>query len=147
MSRSFESMALAPIIDLANHAPESESNARIVSKPDGSCYLAAEKPIRKGEEVLISYGDEKSDLQMLSFYGFSVHGGSRVASFLLELKVPPGVPEECKALRQFPLHLDSKDALPQFVHRCGVAEAAYEACRGQLSAWSSGDASSDVALQ
>lgn len=73
---------LVPLIDMANHSPNSNAVMEIsVNKwtrkfDDTSSFaLRATRPIRKGEEITISYGDGTSTcLELLDKYGFFVEG-------------------------------------------------------------------------
>lgn len=62
-------LGLVPIVDMCNHSYA--SNAKYELDPETCAVsLVATKPISKGEQVFISYGDEKGSGEMLFSYGF-----------------------------------------------------------------------------
>ncbi len=73
---------LVPYADMANAAPESECNAKWAAEA-GTFRLIACSPIKKGEEIRISYG-HKSNLDYFAHYGFTLPGVEYdAAGFLL----------------------------------------------------------------
>lgn len=64
-----ESCVLLPAIDSANHASRN-FNCKIAFEPAaGAFLLRSTKPIGKGEEVLISYGERDND-DLMQYFGF-----------------------------------------------------------------------------
>lgn len=138
LSRSFES-AMAPLIDLANHASSSEHNAKLVQRGgQGGSYLMATRSIAAGEEVRINYG-AKSDASMLAVYGFAPPGNRISATMLMNVQVPRDAPSGCKEELAFPgPHLPdfgTADPLPPAARRCGVAQDVARSCQDILKEW------------
>lgn len=95
---------LVPLIDMANHNPNPNAEMKIsVNKwtrkfdETSSFALHATRPIQKGEEITISYGDGTSTcLELLDKYGFFVEGDEDGADErgLVDLKVGWGTSVE-----------------------------------------------------
>lgn len=65
-------LVIVPVMDLCNHAGK-ERNARWeLDQTSGSILLLAGRDIATGEEVTISYGDEKANEELLFNYNFTL---------------------------------------------------------------------------
>ena len=64
--------AMVPCVDMANHASGDQTAARYETDADGRAVLQTlhGRPLRGGEEVTITYGDEKGASEMIFSYGF-----------------------------------------------------------------------------
>lgn len=72
---------LIPLADYANHAIEPNASFQLSSTPcvhhSKQCpshVLCTKRPLSRGEEVLLNYGDSKCNLMLLSSYGFCTPG-------------------------------------------------------------------------
>jgi hypothetical protein len=79
-SEDFTGFLIYPAISLVNHGNFVEKPGNDYTKPSGTLYykkpgphfkMQTQKPFRKGEEILFSYGD-KSNIDLLFFYGFVI---------------------------------------------------------------------------
>ena len=86
--------AVVPCIDMANHASGDETTALYETSTDGSAvlYLRANKEVFAGDEVTISYGDEKGACEMLYSYGFIDATMTSAKELFLELDIPDDDP-------------------------------------------------------
>ena len=86
--------AVVPCIDMANHASGDETTALYETGPDGSAilYLRAGKKLYSGDEITISYGDEKGACEMLYSYGFIEDTMMSAKELFLELDIPDDDP-------------------------------------------------------
>ena len=78
---------MVPCVDMANHAAR-EATVAIYEKEDGgnACLLLRDrKSVREGEEVTITYGDEKGACEMLFSYGFLEHDRQSAETLFLSL--------------------------------------------------------------
>lgn len=87
-------LGLVPIVDLCNHA-EVKWNAKYeFDSESGDVLLIPTKPIKKGEQIFITYGEEKGAGEMLFSYGFIPTGmkvdHAKVATFA----IPPLIDED-----------------------------------------------------
>ena len=63
--------ALVPLADMANHVPSAHANALSFWDSEKLQWvMEATLPIRAGEEILLSYGDELGNAHLLQRYGF-----------------------------------------------------------------------------
>ena len=62
--------SMVPVIDLANHSSRSNVQYDVYANGDVCLKLKAGAVIEEGEELFLSYGDEKSASEMLFSYGF-----------------------------------------------------------------------------
>lgn len=84
--------SLVPCIDMANHA--AAANAYYEETTDGDVVLLLREgsAVRKGEEITISYGSDKSAAEMLFSYGFLDASSSALQSLTLPLSPLPDDP-------------------------------------------------------
>lgn len=81
---------MVPCVDLANHSPH-EGTIAIYEKDEASnavLVLRDGKELAEGDEVTISYGDEKGACEMLFSYGFFDEGMDTAETLFLSLVVP-----------------------------------------------------------
>ncbi|KAL1585641.1 hypothetical protein WHR41_06016 [Cladosporium halotolerans] len=83
---------MVPCVDLANHAAHEETVAVYDVDSEGNAVLALRpgKKVRGGEEVTISYGDEKGACEMLFSYGFLDARMQSAETLFLSLALPAG---------------------------------------------------------
>ena len=83
-----------PCIDMANHASGSGTNALYETDSEGNAVLMLrdKERIGPGEEVRITYGDEKGACEMLFSYGFINEGTPSAKALFLDLDVPEDDP-------------------------------------------------------
>jgi hypothetical protein len=81
---------MVPLVDLANHAAGEITAAVYEKDEDGNAVLLLRpgKAVREGEEVTISYGDEKGACEMLFSYGFLEHDRTSAETMFLDLSIP-----------------------------------------------------------
>lgn len=86
--------AMVPCIDMANHASGAETTALYDTDYDGRALLQIKpgKNLAKGEEVTITYGDEKGACEMIFSYGFLEPQMSNAKVMFLDLDVPDDDP-------------------------------------------------------
>ncbi|KAL9610976.1 MAG: hypothetical protein Q9167_004353 [Letrouitia subvulpina] len=86
--------AMVPCIDMANHASGDETVALYDTFSDGTAVLALRegKQLTLGDEVTITYGDEKGACEMLFSYGFLEDNMSSARELFLELDIPDDDP-------------------------------------------------------
>lgn len=65
--------ALVPLFSLANHSAWPHAVAYSDCSADGKQHVRVFRPVKKGEELLISYGALAND-ELLLFYGFALEG-------------------------------------------------------------------------
>jgi hypothetical protein len=68
-----EGDAMVPILDLVNHDVPANAEYEVDSDGGGLLYVSKGMDLARGEEILISYGDKKSALEVLFSYGFWPH--------------------------------------------------------------------------
>ncbi|KAK4888388.1 hypothetical protein LTR27_012711 [Elasticomyces elasticus] len=85
---------MVPAIDLANHTAGEATIAIYEKDEDGNAVLLLrnDKPITRGDEVTITYGDEKGACEMLFSYGFLEHDRQSAETLFLSLSVPENDP-------------------------------------------------------
>ncbi|KAL4914066.1 hypothetical protein BDW62DRAFT_150638 [Aspergillus aurantiobrunneus] len=86
--------AMLPGIDMANHAAESTVNALYEKDEDGNAILQLRpgKESRQGEEITISYGQDKAASEMVFSYGFLDPERSDAKQIFLDLDIPDDDP-------------------------------------------------------
>lgn len=82
--------AMVPCIDMANHASGVETIALYETGQDGQAILQTrpDKKLANGEEVTITYGDEKGACEMIFSYGFLEPAMSSANMIFLDLDIP-----------------------------------------------------------
>lgn len=85
---------MVPAIDLANHESGDGTTAIYELDSNGNAILALRegKVLEPGDEVTISYGDEKGACEMLFSYGFLDHSMTSAEAAFLDLSLAPGDP-------------------------------------------------------
>lgn len=86
--------AMVPCIDMANHASGKRTNALYESDEDGNAVLVVRngKSIESGDEVTITYGDEKGACEMIFSYGFLEEDMDNARDIFLDLEIPDDDP-------------------------------------------------------
>lgn len=86
--------AMIPCIDMANHASGDETVALYEIGEDGraSLQLIDDRELADGEEVTITYGDEKGACEMIFSYGFLEPGMLTAKVMFLDLDIPDDDP-------------------------------------------------------
>ncbi len=86
--------AMVPCIDMANHASGDHTSALYDTDSNGNATLVLleGKSIPAGEEVTITYGDEKGACEMLFSYGFIEDNMDSAREVFLDLKIPDDDP-------------------------------------------------------
>lgn len=81
---------MVPCVDLANHSPHEGTIAIYEKDAAGNAVLVLRdgKSLVEGDEVTISYGDEKGACEMLFSYGFLDDGMETAETLFLSLVVP-----------------------------------------------------------
>ena len=82
--------AVVPCLDMANHASADDTNALYETDNDGNAILILRdgKRMKSGEEVAITYGDEKGACEMLFSYGFIESTMTSTRELFLNLDIP-----------------------------------------------------------
>ncbi|KAK3069051.1 hypothetical protein LTR53_012908 [Teratosphaeriaceae sp. CCFEE 6253] len=85
---------MVPCIDLANHTAGEATIAIYERDRDGNAILLLRpgKSVAKGEEITITYGDEKGACEMLFSYGFLEHDRQSAETVFLSLSLPDNDP-------------------------------------------------------
>ncbi|KAF2774311.1 SET domain-containing protein [Teratosphaeria nubilosa] len=80
---------MVPVVDLANHSAGETTIAVYEKDSQGNAMLQLRerKSLRKGDEVTITYGDEKGACEMLFSYGFLEHGRTSAETLFLSLAI------------------------------------------------------------
>ena len=86
--------AMVPCIDMANHASGKGTVARYDTDADGGGILVLRngKSSTAGEEVTITYGDDKGACEMLFSYGFIEDSMESARELFLDLDIPDDDP-------------------------------------------------------
>ncbi|KAF7717465.1 Uncharacterized protein PECH_000486 [Penicillium ucsense] len=86
--------SIVPCIDMANHTGGGEAKALYDVSSDGSVILQLRwgQGVQPGEEVTISYGDEKPASEMLFTYGFLPDDLADAKQVLLDVTLPEDDP-------------------------------------------------------
>ncbi|KAJ5950438.1 uncharacterized protein N7479_008851 [Penicillium vulpinum] len=87
-------LVMVPCIDMANHVSGDGVKALYDADSDGNAVLQLRwgKGIQPGEEVTISYGDEKPASEMIFSYGFLESGTTEAREIFLNLDIPEDDP-------------------------------------------------------
>jgi hypothetical protein len=93
--------AMVPCVDMANHASGDDTSALYETSQDGDAVLQLRdtKSLYIGEEVTITYGDEKGACEMLFSYGFIEESMKSARELFLELEIPDDDPLKLAKLR------------------------------------------------
>ena len=85
---------MAPCIDMANHASGDNTAAIYEVDDDGNAVLLLRPGMvrKKGEEISITYGDDKGACEMLFSYGFIEDSMTSAKELFLDLAVPDDDP-------------------------------------------------------
>ena len=87
--------AVVPCIDMANHASGPDTGALYETDPaegDAVLLLRPGREITSGQELTITYGDEKGACEMLFSYGFIEDGLSDAREIFLSIEIPEDDP-------------------------------------------------------
>lgn len=86
--------AMVPCVDMSNHASGDETTALYETDKDGNgiLYLRSGKNVAVGEEISITYGDEKGACEMLFSYGFLETDMLSAKELFLDLDIPDDDP-------------------------------------------------------
>ncbi|GAB7365592.1 hypothetical protein MBLNU230_g6663t1 [Neophaeotheca triangularis] len=81
---------MVPCVDVANHASHEATSAIYEKDDSGNAVLLLRdgKVLQEGEEVTITYGDEKGACEMLFSYGFLESGMPSAETLFLDLNIP-----------------------------------------------------------
>ena len=82
--------AMVPCIDMANHASGDNTVALYDTDADGNGILVLRdgKTLKAGDEVTITYGDEKGACEMLFSYGFLEESMTSARELFLDIDIP-----------------------------------------------------------
>jgi hypothetical protein len=86
--------AMVPCVDMANHASGSETLAgyETTERKDAVLQLRQGKCLKQGDEITITYGDEKGASEMVFSYGFLDSGVTNARQLFLDLDIPTDDP-------------------------------------------------------
>ncbi|KAF2838434.1 SET domain-containing protein [Patellaria atrata CBS 101060] len=86
--------AMVPCVDMANHAAGAATMALYESDNSGNgiLLLREEKMVKEGNEITITYGDEKGACEMLFSYGFLETSMNTASVMFLDVKIPEDDP-------------------------------------------------------
>ncbi|KAK6413916.1 hypothetical protein LTR95_017804 [Oleoguttula sp. CCFEE 5521] len=92
---------MIPCIDLANHASGEATIANYDRDADGNAVLVLRggKSLSEGDEVTITYGDEKGACEMLFSYGFLDSAMQSAGTLFLGLTIPESDPAASAKVR------------------------------------------------
>ena len=81
---------MVPVLDIANHDAVEATVAIYEKDADGDAVLILRdgKHVMEGDEVTITYGDEKGACEMLFSYGFLDHSMDSAETLFLSLTIP-----------------------------------------------------------
>jgi hypothetical protein len=85
---------MVPCVDMANHASGEETVALYETDEERNAVLQLRwgKKLRQGEEVTITYGDEKGASEMIFSYGFLETSVEDARQLFLPIDIPDGDP-------------------------------------------------------
>ena len=117
--------AMVPCIDMANHSSGDSTSALYETDSDGNAILILREGMNlaPGDEVTITYGDEKGACEMLFSYGFIEQNVESAGELFLDLDIPDDDPlglakkaiaHSAPGFRLF-LHDDSTDWESSFI--------------------------------
>lgn len=86
--------SMVPCIDMANHSSGESTSALYDTDSNGNAILVLRegKTMEEGEEVTITYGDEKGACEMLFSYGFIEENMDSAREIYLDLEIPKDDP-------------------------------------------------------
>ncbi|KAL8917877.1 MAG: hypothetical protein Q9208_007700 [Pyrenodesmia sp. 3 TL-2023] len=86
--------AMVPYVDMANHASGDDTTALYDTDADGNAVLVLRegKTLKPGDEVSITYGDDKGACEMLFSYGFIEDTMNSAGELFLDLDIPDDDP-------------------------------------------------------
>ncbi|KAL9059711.1 MAG: hypothetical protein Q9162_001012 [Coniocarpon cinnabarinum] len=86
--------ALVPYIGFANHASGDETKAAYQADDDGRGILLLydDKQVKEGEEITITYGDDKGACEMIFSYGFLEEKVESAKTVYLDINIPDDDP-------------------------------------------------------
>lgn len=86
--------AMVPCVDMANHASGDETVAVYETNECGNAVLQLRqgKRLKQGEEITITYGDEKGASEMIFSYGFLESRVNNAKQLFLDLDIPTDDP-------------------------------------------------------
>lgn len=92
---------MVPCIDLANHTAGERTTAMYEKDRDGNAVLLLRegKQVKEGDEVTITYGDEKGACEMLFSYGFLEQDRQSAETLFLSLAIPDEDPYKSAKLK------------------------------------------------
>ncbi|KAL9108221.1 MAG: hypothetical protein Q9227_006959 [Pyrenula ochraceoflavens] len=93
--------AMVPCVDMANHASGERTVALYEAEGDigAALVLRNGKSLQEGEEITITYGDDKGACEMLFSYGFLENNVKEARALFLDLDIPDDDP--LKQAKQF----------------------------------------------
>ncbi|KAK4506822.1 hypothetical protein PRZ48_000555 [Zasmidium cellare] len=96
----FYGSCMIPGMDLASHAAGERTNA-FYDRADGQYYLwlLEDKELQEGEEITITYGDEKGACEMLFSYGFLEEHMEKAETLFLSLSIPEDDPSRAAKMK------------------------------------------------
>lgn len=92
---------MVPCVDLANHASHEDTVAIYEKDEDSNTVLLLRdgKTVKEGDEVTITYGDEKGACEMLFSYGFLEDGMRSAETLFLSLAIPHDDPQQMAKMK------------------------------------------------
>jgi hypothetical protein len=86
--------AMVPCVDMANHASGNKTMAvyETTERKNAVLQLRQGKCLKQGEEITITYGDEKGASEMIFSYGFIESGVANARQLFLDLDIPTDDP-------------------------------------------------------
>ena len=86
--------SMVPYIDMANHASGDHTTALYETDRDGNAilYLQSQRRVLVGDEITITYGDDKGACEMLFSYGFIEENMTSAKELFLNLEIPSDDP-------------------------------------------------------
>ncbi|SMY19854.1 unnamed protein product [Zymoseptoria tritici ST99CH_1A5] len=96
----FHGSCMIPGMDLASHAAGEDTNT-FYDRQDGNyiLWLMKGKEVKKGQEITISYGDEKGACEMLFSYGFIDQDMESAETLFLSLAIPDEDPSKISKIK------------------------------------------------
>ena len=100
---------MVPCLDIANHAAGDATIALYEKDEEGNAVLLLRpnKHVKQGDEITITYGDDKGACEMLFSYGFLDDDVSSARAVFLSLDIPEGDPTRI-------IRLEIADCAPGF---------------------------------